>query len=33
VHPNANQAEFSAQNNALRKQVRVELLRLLEHVQ
>jgi hypothetical protein len=33
VHPNANQAEFSAQNLALRKQVRVELLRLLEHVQ
>jgi hypothetical protein len=33
VHPNANQAEFSAQNLALRKHVRVELLRLLEHVQ
>ncbi len=33
VHPNANQAEFSAQNLALRKQVRIELLRLLENVQ
>lgn len=33
VHPNVKPAEFSAQSGALRKQVRVELLRLLEQVQ